>query len=69
MTYDEIKEKKYSLSAGQYFDIKIEYVNITEEESNSRMSEHQQRLQQMFDESHQLEQDIMMQLKKLKFNG
>ena len=68
VTFDDIKQKKYSLSAGQYFDIKIEYVDITEEEFNSRMSEHQQRLQQMFDESHQLEQDIMMQIKKLKFN-
>ena len=32
VTYDEIKEKGYSLSAGQYFDIKIDYVDITEEE-------------------------------------
>ena len=31
VTYDEIKEKGYVLSAGQYFDIKIEYVDITEE--------------------------------------
>ncbi|MEE1289453.1 MAG: class I SAM-dependent DNA methyltransferase, partial [Spirochaetota bacterium] len=29
VTYDEIKEKRYVLSAGQYFDIKIEYVDIT----------------------------------------
>ena len=31
VSYDEIKEKGYSLSAGQYFDIKIDYVDITEE--------------------------------------
>lgn len=29
VTYDEIKEKKYSLSAGQYFEVKIEYIDIT----------------------------------------
>ena len=52
------KNKKYSLSAGQYFDIKIEYVDITQEEFNSRMTQHQQNLQQMFEESHQLENDI-----------
>jgi len=68
VTFEDIKQKKYSLSAGQYFDIKIEYVDITEEEFNSRMQQHQQNLQQMFDESHTLEQDIMEQLKKLKFN-
>jgi type I restriction enzyme M protein len=67
VTFDDIKNKKYSLSAGQYFDIKIEYVDITEEEFNSRMSQHQQNLQQMFEESHNLENDIMEQLKKLKF--
>ena len=32
----EIKEKGYSLSAGQYFDIKIDYVDITEEEFNAK---------------------------------
>ena len=69
VTFEDIKQKKYSLSAGQYFDIKIEYVDITEEEFNSRMQQHQQNLQQMFEESHSLEQDIMEQLKKLKFNG
>jgi type I restriction enzyme M protein len=69
VTFDDIKNKKYSLSAGQYFDIKIEYVDITEEEFNSRMSQHQQNLQQMFEESHNLEDDIMEQLKKLKFNA
>ena len=69
VTFDDIKAKKYSLSAGQYFDIKIEYVDITEEEFNSRMAKHQETLSQMFEESHALEDDIMNQLKKLKFNG
>ena len=68
VTFEDIKKKKYSLSAGQYFDIKIEYVDITEEEFNARMSLHQQNLQQMFEESHTLENEIMEQLKKLKFN-
>ena len=65
VTYDEIKEKGYSLSAGQYFDIKIEYVDITEEEFNKRMSEYKQTLAEQFSESHQLEQEIMKQLDSL----
>lgn len=69
VSFEDIKQKKYSLSAGQYFDIKIEYVDITEDEFNSRMAQHQENLQQMFAESHDLEKDIMEQLKKLKFNG
>ena len=38
VTYDEIKEKKYSLSAGQYFDVKIEYVELSQDEFNARMT-------------------------------
>ena len=68
VSFEDIKQKKYSLSAGQYFDIKIEYVDITEEEFNKRMAEHKEKLQKMFEESHSLESDIMEQLGKLKFN-
>ena len=68
VTYDEIKEKGYSLSAGQYFDIKIDYVDITEEEFNQRMTEYKNTLTQQFEESHRLEAEIMKQLGSLKFN-
>ena len=69
VTYDEIKEKGYSLSAGQYFDIKIDYVDITEEEFNQRMTEYKNTLTQQFEESHRLEIEIMKQLDSLKFNN
>lgn len=69
VTFEDVKAKKYSLSAGQYFDIKIEYVDITEEEFNKRMATHQQNLQEMFSESHELEKEIMSQLQKLKFQN
>ena len=68
VTYDEIKDKGYSLSAGQYFDIKIDYVDITEEEFNQRMTEYKNTLTQQFEESHRLEAEIMKQLDSLKFN-
>ena len=68
VTYDEIKEKGYSLSAGQYFDIKIDYVDITEEEFTARMDSYRQTLTEQFAESHRLEEEIMRQLDSLKFN-
>lgn len=68
VSYKEIKEKGCSLSAGQYFDIKIDYVDITEEEFNKRMSEYKQTLSQQFEESHRLEKEIMKQLECLKLN-
>ena len=69
VTYDEIKEKGYSLSAGQYFDIKIDYVDITEEEFNFRMADYKQILSVQFAESHRLEEEIMKQLDALQFNA
>lgn len=68
VSYDEIKEKGYSLSAGQYFDIKIDYVDITEEEFNQRMADYQKTLAEQFAESRRLEEEIMRQLEALQFN-
>lgn len=69
VTYEEIKEKGYSLSAGQYFDIKIDYVDITEEEFNQRIANYKQTLSEQFAESHRLEEEIMKQLDALHFNA
>ena len=68
VTFDDIKQKKYSLSAGQYFDIKIEYVDITAEEINSRIAEHKKKLSEMFSERHELEKEILNHLGQMKFN-
>lgn len=67
VTYDEIKEKKYSLSAGQYFDVKIEYVELTQEEFNEKMRTYQNQLQEYFSESNKLQKEILDQLGKIKF--
>ena len=67
VTYDEIKKKKYSLSAGQYFDVKIEYVELTQEEFNEKMNTYQNQLQEYFLESTRLQKEIIEQLKKLKY--
>ena len=68
VTYNEIKEKGYVLSAGQYFDIKIEYVDITEEEFNAQMKADTEELSAMFAKSHELEAEIQRQLAGLKFS-
>lgn len=68
-TFDEIKEKGYSFSAGQYFDIKIDYVDITEEEFNKRMTGYKAELTAQFEESHRLEQEILKQLDSIWFNA
>ena len=64
---DQIKEKKYSFSAGQYFEVKIEYVNLTPAEFAEKMQSFQTRLQAMFEEGHRLEQEIKEQLGRVKY--
>lgn len=67
VTYDEIIAKKYSLSAGQYFDVKIEYVKLSQDEFVKRMTAYQTKLQEYFDEGAKLQSEIMGQLKKVKY--
>ena len=67
VSYEEIKEKKYSLSAGQYFDIKIEYIDMTPEEFEAKMKEYQKELQEYFEEGEKLQKEIMEQLGKIKY--
>ena len=66
VTNEQIREKNYSFSAGQYFDVKIEYVDITEEEFEKRIETYTQTLTAQFNESHRLENEIIQQLKSLK---
>lgn len=69
VSYDEIKEKGYTLSAGQYFDVKIEYVDITEEEFNARLAYYKSLLINQFEESNKLEEEIIKQIKMLKYEN
>uniref|UniRef100_UPI0023EF7DEA HsdM family class I SAM-dependent methyltransferase n=1 Tax=Treponema socranskii TaxID=53419 RepID=UPI0023EF7DEA len=66
--YKDIKEKNCSLSAGQYFDIKIEYVDITEEEFNKRIAEKKETLKNLFKESADLGTQILKDLDTLEFH-
>ena len=67
VSYEDIISKNYSLSAGQYFDVKIEYVELTPEEFEKKMAEYQAQLQEYFDEGLKLQKEIMEQLKKVKY--
>ena len=69
VSYDQIKEKNYSFSAGQYFDVKIEYVDISPKEFKEKMDGFRKNLDEMFSESKNLEKDIKKQLGELKFEN
>jgi len=67
VTYDDIKAKNYSFSAGQYFEVKIEYVDITHEEFEAKMNGFKSNLDKFFVESSNLEQEIKKQLEGLGY--
>jgi type I restriction enzyme M protein len=67
LSYEQIAEKNYSFSAGQYFEVKIEYTDITAEEFKTKMDDFKGNLSKLFAESRSLETEIEEQLGNLKF--
>lgn len=68
VTYEEIEAKNYSLSAGQYFDVKIEYVDITPEKFFETMQGYSCNLDDLFRQSNELEGEIKKQLSRLQYD-
>lgn len=62
VSYEQIKEKNYSFSAGQYFDVKIEYADLTPEQFAAKMDGYKKNLNALFEESKKLEKEIKKQL-------
>ncbi len=69
VSYDGIAAKNYSLSAGQYFDVKIEYVDLTPKQFQTKMHGFTDNLDKLFKESAGLEQDIRKQLAGLRYEA
>jgi type I restriction enzyme M protein len=67
VTYDEIKAKKYSLAAGQYFDVKIDYVDLSPEEFAEKMNGYKTELTKLFEDGNELQKEILAQLDKVKY--
>lgn len=68
VSYEEIQEKNYSLSAGQYFEVKIEYVELSPEEFIQRMAAYSSRLEKYFAEGKRLEEEIEERLGELRYD-
>lgn len=66
--YADIEAKKLSLSAGQYFEGKIEYSELTIEEFNEKLLSHKNTLAQLFKDGHCLEKEIAAVMEGLKYD-
>ena len=67
VSYDDIAAKNYSLSAGQYFEVKINYVDITKNEFDAKIGEFEDSLSQLFKNSNELELSIKNSLKNFNY--
>lgn len=67
VSYDAIAGKNYSFSAGQYFDVKIEYTDMTPEQFAAKMTEFTESLEILFSQSRELEAEIKKQMAGLKY--
>lgn len=67
VSYDDIKAKNFSLSAGQYFEVKIEYTDISKEEFTAKMKDFESNLDELFKESKKTETEINNILKSLQY--
>ena len=67
VSYEDLKAKNYSLSAGQYFEIKIEYLDITPEEFEEKLNGYKSNLKELFAEGKQLEEEIEKNLEGLSY--
>ena len=67
VSYADIAAKNYSLSAGQYFEVKIEYSDLTPEQFSEKMQGFTDSLDKLFKESTGLEHEIRKQLAGLRY--
>ena len=67
VSYKDIKAKNYSFSAGQYFEIKIDYIDITKNEFDKKIIESIDNLTEQFEESKKRDADILRSFKKIKY--
>lgn len=67
VSYDDIAAKNYSFSAGQYFDVKIQYTDMTPEHFATKMKGFTENLENLFSQSRELEAEIKKQMAGLKY--
>ena len=64
---DEVIDKNFALAASQYFEIKIEHIDITEDDFKKRISDYQNNLDDLFNKSNELGQKIREDIEKLSY--
>jgi len=66
VAYSDIEAKKYSFSAGQYFEVEIEYVDISSEQFLEKIDNYNSKLKSLFSEGCRLQAEILEQIGRVQ---
>lgn len=65
--FAQIEAKNYSFAAGQYFELKMQHINLSEDEFKAQLNAYQNELNALFDKGEKLQKEILTQMKNLRF--
>ncbi len=64
---EQVQERNYSFSAGQYFEVKMELIELTQEEFNKKIAAYSLNLERLFSKGKSLENEIEKKLETLVY--
>lgn len=67
VSYDDMEEKNYSLSAGQYFQLKYNLIELSVGDFNDKLTEINVSITELFRKSNDLEEQIKRNLQQLRY--
>ena len=69
VSVEDIIKRRFSFSAGQYFDIKVEYKDISEKDFSNNLKSFTEEFKNFRAESEKYENEILNQIKKLNYEN
>lgn len=67
VSYKQLYDKNCCFSAGQYFDVKIEFTDISQQDFERKMAMFKENLYKLFDDSKKIENEVKKQLEQLTY--
>lgn len=69
LNFSQIKDKNYSFSAGQYFDVKIGFSQLTHSEFIEKMDHYKVKITTLFEEGKTLEDEIKLSMDEIDYGN
>jgi len=69
VSYEQVIKKRYSFSAGQYFDVKVDHTDISSQEFDTKINNFKKDLENFFKDSKEYEKKIPEEFNKIKYEN